>query len=562
MLLILSARAVGEDIAMHYGRLPPSFLPLGARRLFALQAELAAPGEAVALTLARDFDLSDVDARALDAAGVAVVRQDPGLSLAGAIADALRALAPRMAPGEGLRLLYGDTLVGLPEGAAVTDGAADGTGWDDRVAVQASTANYQWAYLRDDWEAGSDGSDGAGPFSDTPPERLAARRVVCGYYAFSDPAALRDACEAADRDARGSIVAALNAYHAVRPLAPLDVADWFDFGHLPLYFQSKQRIMVARAFNDLSYERHTLVKRSADTAKMRAEAMWYEALPPALALHAPRYHGRVERDHRAGYAVEYLYHPLLSDLAAFGRLPLPSWLEILAACLDLADLAHARRPDPGAPEASAGFARAFFERLLVDKTWDRLTAYLDGAGMGLDDRVALDGARLPPIREMVARAIAAVPPTTPDHVRFWHGDLFYGNLFYDFTARRVLAIDPRGLGPDGQPCLWGDWRYDVAKLAHSVIGQYDRIILGRVRLHEDGPAEWRLEMSEQPHQAALEEIFLSQMAERRGIGRDELTGLTALLFFSMLPLHAERPDLQRMMLANALRLSAQIGAAP
>lgn len=536
MLLILSARTVGEDIALQYGRLPPAFLPLGNRRLFVWQAERAGDGGRIAMTLPEGLEISEVDTAALESAGIEVFRQPSGLSLTQAIAAAIAAACP-----EGpMRLLYGDTLVRLP------DGADPGPDW---IAVQRTTANYPWAFVIED--------AGGMRVSDKSPERLDTRRVVCGDYGISDPALLSRTCAAAGASGTG-ITGALNAYHAERPLAPIEAAEWFDFGHLPLYLQSKQRIMVARAFNTLAYEDNVLVKRSADTAKMRAEAQWYENLPPTLLRHTPRYMGRVERDHRAGYAVEYLFHPLLGDLAAFGELPLPSWLEILAACLDFVDECRAIRPPPGAPEASPDFAARFFDDLLVRKTWDRLELHLAVTGGELKDCYILNGRALPPLREMVERAIAAVPPTTPDHIRFWHGDLFYGNLFYDFTARRVMAIDPRGQDGTGQFCLYGDWRYDIAKLSHSVIGQYDRIILGRARLEEKEPRNWQLSLSNQPHQTQLEEIFLDQVVERYEIDRAALTGLTSLLFFSMLPLHAERPDLQRMMLANALRLSATL----
>lgn len=532
MLLILSARTVGEDIALHYGRLPPSFLPLGSRRLFSWQVE-GAEGP-VAMTVPDAYDIAPTDRAALKAAGVRLLPQPSGLSLTQAIRAALAALGP-VGP---LRLLYGDTLLTLER-------PPPGPDW---VAVQSTTSNYPWAFVTE--------AAGAVRFCDEPPCQLGGRRVVCGAFGISDPALLARACEA------GGIVEALNAYAAERSLIAAPAEEWFDFGHLPLYLRSKQRIMVARAFNELRFERHALVKRSADTAKMRAEAGWYEALPAALALHVPRYRGRVERGHQAGYAVEYLYHPLLSDLAAFGALPLPSWLEILTACLDLFDACRAIRPDPGAPEASPGFAAAFYEGMILGKTRERLGRYLEGADLALGDAIALNGRPLPPLGDLVERAIAAVPPTTPDHVRFWHGDLFYGNLFHDFTARRALAIDPRGQDAAGQPCLFGDWRYDLAKLAHSVIGQYDRIILGRATLTEAGPRDWTLDLSETPIQTRVEEIFLAEIEARYGIAAREITALTALLFFSMLPLHAERPDLQRLMLANGMRLAARIGDGP
>lgn len=524
MLLILSARPVGEDIAHCYGKLPPSFLPLGSDRLFTRQAALGR-GEPVAMTVPEGFEVASTDRAEIERLGIRLLPQDPSLSLT----DALRDAVGRAAPDGPLRLVYGDTLIRLdeePEG--------------DFVAVQETSANYDWAYVTPE------------AFSDTPPDDFLHRRVVCGYYRFDDPALLARSCEA------GGIVEALNAYDRERPMARVEVPDWYDLGHLSMYYQSKKSMMVKRSFNDVSVEEHSLVKRSADTPKMRAEAHWYETLPTALQVNAPRYLGRVERDHMAGYAIEYLYQPLVSELAVFGALPLTSWLEILSACLDFVDECRTIRPAEQSPEASPGFASAFFDQMIVGKTRDRLDAYLADSELSEADELTINGARLPPIGRVAEALIAAVPATTPGHVRFWHGDLFFGNLFYDFTARRIMAIDPRGLMPDGMLCAYGDWRYDVAKLSHSVIGRYDQIILGRASLERSSAREWTLSLPSWPHGERLAEVFLAQASERYGLDRDELTALTALMFLSMLPLHADQPALQRQMLANGLRLATHV----
>lgn len=528
MLLILSARYVNEDISLHYGRLPPSFLPLGNKRLFDWQAELAMGGP-VAMTVPDDFEISNIDRVNIDKAGIKLLPQKGGLSLT----EAIRAAVAEIAPTGSLRLLYGDTLVR-------TDKTDPNKGGLDRVVVQDTSSNYPWAYVVD------------GCFSDEPPKQLGARRVVCGDYTFADPDLLMAACEGR------SIIDALNTYHATRPFDFVEADDWFDFGHLPLYFQSKKQVMIKRVFNQLAYENHLLVKQSDDTAKIRAEAHWYENIPADLAIHTPRYRGRVERGHQAGYAIEYLYHPLLSDLAAFGNLPLPSWLEILGASFDVAQKCHDIRPDPGAPEAAPTFAANFFDQMIVGKTWSRLEAYCADAGFDLTDTFTLNGSDTGSLKGVVSNVIAQIPSTTADDIRFWHGDLFFGNMFYDFTARRILAIDPRGQIGSGQQCLFGDWRYDLAKLAHSVIGQYDKIILGRSKLDEHGPRDWSLSLSSQPHQDQIEAIFMEEVRKRYDLAPNVLIAMTALLFFSMLPLHSDRPDLQKQMLANALRLAGML----
>lgn len=533
MLLILAARSVPADIAQQFGRLPPSFLPLGNRRLFALQAE-AAFGEPCYMTLPEDFQIAAADVAALEAAGIGLLPQPSRLSLPEAIGNALTRIRPEGA----LRILYGDTLVAMDEATMRTP---------DMVAVQDSTANYDWAFVRE-----AEGAEGGLRFSDDPPSRLDSRRVICGYYNFADPDLLATACH------EDTIVKALNFYNNHRPLAVAHAEKWLDFGHLPLYFRSKKDLLIKRVFNELAVENHLLLKASDDTAKMRSEAHWYEALPQTLQLHVPRYCGRADRNHRAGYALEYLYAPILSDLAAFGTLPLASWLEIIQACFELLDKFHAIHPPEGSPEASEAFAARFFEDVIVGKTRSRLAAFAQEGGLPADARITLDGVTHPPLAEVAEALIARIQPTRAEDVRFWHGDLFFGNMFYDFTAQRVLCIDPRGQLASGQPCLYGDLRYDLAKLAHSIVGHYDRILLGRSRLIEDGPHDWRLEIDVPPHQADLEAIFMSFVTVTCGVEPEELLSMTALLFLSMLPLHHDRPDLQRHFLAMGLRLAARV----
>ena len=67
-----------------------------------------------------------------------------------------------------------------------------------------------------------------------------------------------------------------------------------------------------------------------------------------------------------------------------------------------------------------------------------------------------------------------------------HGDFCFSNILYDFKSQSIKVIDPRGLSGDGkEQSIYGDLRYDVAKLAHSVIGKYDFIIAGRFSYSEE-----------------------------------------------------------------------------
>jgi len=55
-----------------------------------------------------------------------------------------------------------------------------------------------------------------------------------------------------------------------------------------------------------------------------------------------------------------------------------------------------------------------------------------------------------------------------------HGDMCFANILYDRLTNLFKFIDPRG--SFGTAGIYGDPRYDVAKLMHSVDGGYDFLI--------------------------------------------------------------------------------------
>lgn len=55
-----------------------------------------------------------------------------------------------------------------------------------------------------------------------------------------------------------------------------------------------------------------------------------------------------------------------------------------------------------------------------------------------------------------------------------HGDLCFANIMVDNTFSFIKVIDPRGKFGDFD--IYGDYRYELAKLFHSVDGKYDFII--------------------------------------------------------------------------------------
>lgn len=532
-MVIMSGAYCSPEIVAEFGRMPPAFLPVGSRRLFERQIDLADMLDCrAALTIPADFQLASREEAIIAARGVQVIRTPISLNLAEALQLALEVI---QAEGE-LFLLHGDTLVESADLDRL-----------DTIATALTEEYYPWADVE---KAG----DRIVSLKTSYGDGLNKREVACGYFSFSDAMILRRAL-VGDKD----FVTAINDYAAERPVQAVQVEQWYDFGHLPLIYQSKRNMLVSRAFNAMHSDGVSLTKTSRQKDKMAAEAAWYEALPPRLRAYTPKYLGQTEDAGEAGgYRLEYMYQPVLSELFVFGRLPSYVWRRILASCVSFLEECQAIAPVAGTPEAGKEFAAAFYASMIADKSRQRLAAFAASRGWDMDFAASLNGRKTPSLRQVVDDLIAMVPETTPSHVRFWHGDFFFGNTFYDFRASRIRTVDPRGMLGDGTLTRYGDWRYDAAKLAHSVYGRYDYLLAGMADLQAEGEGRWTFA---RPGGLPLDEIEHSFAAMTIGdhpVLSTEIKAICALLFLSMLPLHAENPRRQDMFLCNGLSMHREL----
>jgi hypothetical protein len=531
VLIITSAAYPGPELEAEFGHVPPAFLPIGNRRLFVHQrAAIGNSAERIVLSLPDSFTPDPVDVHLLAELGIEAVHVPDGLSLGQSIVYVINITATSGGP---VAILHGDTLLrGLDMDVP------------DVVSTGQVPAGYQWGHvqLRDGW------LESATPDSAA---ELPGQSVLSGYFSFSDASLLVQAITRRN----GHFVEALTDYAARRQLRAIEAREWLDFGHANTYHQSRGRITTEREFNQLNTTPRMVVKSGRNPDKIVAEARWFDALPAPMRLHAPAFLGLREAEGKPSYALEYLYLPTLSDLYVFGRLSPVAWGRIFDAADEFLTGCAAQPAPDGTAEAVRG--------LYGDKAMERLDAYARASGVDLGSPCRLDGKWLPSLERLARLAAEAVPAVDPQrHLKLVHGDFCFSNILYDARASLVRVIDPRGLDAAGQFSVFGDLRYDLGKLHHSVVGRYDHIIAGYYQLQRMGPLDFTLELPNDPALQAIEAEFLG----RRFAGLDLVDAGThaicVLLFLSMLPLHSDDPRRQQALLANALRLFLELDSTP
>ena len=83
-----------------------------------------------------------------------------------------------------------------------------------------------------------------------------------------------------------------------------------------------------------------------------------------------------------------------------------------------------------------------------------------------------------PLRQHVTNLPKIYPLEMNSQLQLIHGDFCFNNILCDPLYSAIRLIDPRGEAAPGNtfPPGYGDSRYDLVKLYHSIGGKYDSIV--------------------------------------------------------------------------------------
>lgn len=134
-----------------------------------------------------------------------------------------------------------------------------------------------------------------------------------------------------------------------------------------------------------------------------------------------------------------------------------------------------------------------------------------------------------------------------------HGDFCFSNMLISDEADRLYLVDPRG--SFGQRGVWGDPRYDYAKLKHSYDGFYEAIINDSFEItHDSDYVDYSILSNDQTitNRLFCQDFFKDRMT-------DEITLIEGLIFVGMCARHYDSLDRQIVMYLTGLeRLNSLI----
>lgn len=509
MIVILSAQYVGESIRAEVGDLPMSFVPLANRRLFNYQVETirqAFPDRPILMTLPNGFRVSENERAWLISHRVELLALDGVGSTGEELAEVI---ASHFTTDQSATFLIGSCL-------PLT------------VPYESDTIGI----FETDLEPG------------LPVETYGAERdlIWAGLFSMSQPKMLAQCLKEEALD----YFRAIKLYSFRQKVTRSLIERCYVLTNAICYFHARSSFTTERAFNRLKINHTVLNKFSINGEKIRAEAHWFDHVPPHLRQFTPQYLGDGIEDEAYFYSIEYLGAMPLSESFVYGRQTVIFWERVFIKISEF--LESSRTLD--APEYSK---YATNEALFLWKTNTRLEEFISQTGFDADTELMLNGAHLPSLRRIMAD-LSEHMLTLSDVPAFVHGDLCLSNILYDTRMRAIKLVDPRGTDGNGQPMIYGSQLYDVAKLAHSILGLYDHIIAGQFALSvHDQHFSFQIFSAENIHEiqhAYRQHSFMPKL------NAAAIEKTLPLLFIAMLPLHVDSTSRQTALLANAMRLYA------
>ncbi|MEM1059834.1 MAG: NTP transferase domain-containing protein [Verrucomicrobiota bacterium] len=436
---------------------------------------------------------------------------------------------------EGVLVVLGDTIFKTPDAALL------GSGQDYVLTADGAAESNRWCFA----EADADGKILS--LADKPAERPEDWPVLMGVYEVADATPGRAGLEAQPADARLELRHFLEPYIARGSLQALPAAEWLDCGNMDLLIGSRRRLISARTFNSLELDelRGTLTKRSRNTHKFIDEINYYRLLPNNLASFFPRVLDFSIAPEDTFLTLEYYGYPTLSELWAFEEYEPAAWERIFSRLREvLACFAEYRLELPASDVARFYWTKTLLrvEAFARQSEWAQRLVEAESISV---NRKRLRG--WPQLVDSAQERVTALAANC--RAQIIHGDLCFPNILYDPLSHAFKLIDVRGSFAGAG--LYGDPRYDAAKLLHSIHGGYDFLIHDMFRVELDDDAVTLEQFFPEIRPAVLRTY-------RDCLGGDfaleEVRFIEALLFLSMCPLHHDHHQRQIAMFAIGLQL--------
>lgn len=377
---------------------------------------------------------------------------------------------------------------------------------------------------------------------------LVGKEALVGYYKFSDTKLLKQIAITEVLQGNYNFMQILAKYNEVNPVLIKSTKNWFDFGHISGAVKARIGLFSAREFNNLQVDavRGTITKISTKKQKLLDEANWYQKLPLEISCYAPRVFKVEEDADVAKVEMEMYGYANLAETLIYGSNNLEDWYNIIESLLKV----HKTFEKYEEPVDKDEYAEIY-----ITKTEQRLNDMAVKAPQVLDmmqsDYLVINNLHYknyPLLKNKLRLALEKLVDYNQRTIV--HGDYCFSNILFDPMHYIFKFVDPRGRFKT--QTIYGDPRYDIAKLRHSIVGLYDFIVAGLYKFTKLGNNSYEFQIST-PILAEKLETFFDELVIAYGYNSKDIKLIEAVLFLTMIPLHGEDSLRQQAFYLTAIK---------
>lgn len=541
VLLIPSATLVQADMRKKFGEVPPALVPLAD--LSMIENILHKFDNKVDKSFVIAYEKKELLSRFIEARNlpVEVISLDELQDLGYTIRYGLEHITNKFDHVNRVVINFADTLV--------EDKIELNLG--DSVFTAKVDSSDIWTYFKEDDGVITDLLDKE-TLLENPDDVLKYEKIFVGNFSFVHPEYLLECLKnnTVSDNKSDSFYKALITYSQKYHIHFYDCTTWYDIGHSDMYFKAKTGV-AARSFNTISIDdkRGVLRKTSQNKAKLIDEIKWYLKLPDNIQYLAPRIYD-YSLNYNSPYAsMEFYGYHTLHESYLYGELPLVRWREIFKKLYFVIN-----DMQKYSVKADKEIGKKALYDIYVQKTFDRLNQLKEQPEFSVffDNNIIINNKEFKSLNyylELLPKLVDDLVIGSFDGTfTIIHGDLCFTNILIEDNHTFMRLIDPRGsFGPFD---IYGDPRYELAKLLHSLEGRYDFIIEDMFEVKKESN---RITYSMFDKNNAVIEVF-------NNVFQDKLEDIIpirlieATLFLSMVPLHSDFINRQYIMLATGVML--------
>ena len=328
--------------------------------------------------------------------------------------------------------------------------------------------------------------------------------------------------------------------------------EWIDCGHEVNYTEAKARLLSSRSFNSLSVEMISgiLEKKSTNIKKFIDETKYVDMLPADLKIFFPRVIEELQTSKtHASIKMDYFSYPNIAELQLYREIEEVQWHRIFEAFEFVLKKFSSYKGNISKKDFFDFYLGKTLKREADNEKWitDNQLGFL------LTDEMVINGQKCLSFKTLLKQTETIIENLFNENdFGVMHGDFCFNNILYDSYSGTIRLIDPRGSFGESLPGIYGDIKYDLAKLLHSSVYCYDYIVNDLCHFEENGNnIDYTFNL--RPNHQLLTSLSF-ELVKKMRFDPATITILVALLFISMCPLHADSLRRQKLMYVHGLYL--------